>query len=137
MSSKKEIKTPAELEALFQAFVETPFSELQENVAGEYVRIVSVSNWVHIAFIRHDEEIRIEVEVSLPSSTCGENLEDSSDQLILIQGMMTHILYIRNLIEMGYSLSIIKEDCLWVASTLISKNPSPEVFEALVPPTEN
>jgi hypothetical protein len=134
MNSRNGNFTASDLKDRFQSFKDAPLSDLQENVAGEYVKIFSVSEWVHIAFIRTDTETIIETEVSLPKSTCGETLEDSSDQMKLIQA---HILYIKNLLENGFTLSIIKEDCLWVASYLTSEDPSLEVFEALVPPIVN
>lgn len=137
MESNNEHVTAAGLEARFHSFIDTPLSELQENVAEEFVKIYSVTEWVNIAFIRTDDEISIEVEVSIPSSICTKMLMDSSKQMDLVKGMMTHILYIKKLLEVGFSLSIIKEDCLWVASYLEQSKPSRTVFEALVPPFVN
>ena len=127
----------ADLEARFYSFMSEPLSDLQENVAGEFVRLVRVSEWVQIAFIRHDDEIGIEVEVSLPVCTCREPHQDLPSQLELIQGMMSHLLYLKGLLELGFTLSIIREDCLWVATHLVRDKPSSEVFNAIVPPTQN
>jgi hypothetical protein len=136
MNSEREIKTAVDFQDLFHTMLNTPLTEMKENVVGEYAKIFRVSDWVHIAFIRFDDKIdsiRIEVEVSLPTSVCGDSLGDSSDQMQILQGMMTHIMYIRNLLEIGFTLSVIKEDCLWVASYLTSEKPSQEIFEAMVP----
>ena len=137
MNSK--IETADNLADQFRIILKTPFSELRENIAGEFVKIISVSDWVQIAFIRFDDDtsVGIEVEVSLPSSLCCDSHSNPSAQMSLLEGMMTHIIYIKNLLELGFKLSVIKEDCLWVASYLTSKDPSLEVFEALVPPTVN
>lgn len=136
MNSNNEIRTTADLEASFQSFMNEPLSALQENVAGEFVRVHSVSEWVQIAFIRQDEEIGFEVEVSIPNSYCGQIQSDPSSQFELLHGMMSHLLYIKELLELGFKLSIIREDCLWVANYLVSEGPSQEVFEAMVPPTK-
>ena len=137
MNSKNEIKTAEDIEDSFQLFLDEPLSALQENAAGEFVRIIGVSEWVQIAFIRHDDELGIEVEVSLPASACRQSNRDSSNQLELLQGMMSHLLYIKKLMEHGFTLSIIREDCLWVASHLAKERPSSDVFDVIVPPTEN
>ena len=137
MNSNNEIKTAADLQASFHSFMDTPLSALRENVAGEFVRIVSVSEWVHIAFIRRDDDIGIEVEVSLPTCAYRNSSEGSSRQHELLQGMMSHLLYIKELMDLGFTLSIIREDCLWVVSHLTKEKPSSDVFNAIVPPTEN
>jgi hypothetical protein len=49
--------------------------------------------------------------------------------------MITNITYIKNLVEKGFKLSVIKEDCLWVASFIVSERPMDEIFDALVPPS--
>jgi hypothetical protein len=135
MNSK--IKDAGDLAQQYRTILNAPLLEMIENVAGEFVKIIIVSDWVQFAFIRFDDnstKVRIEVEISLPTNSCGESLSESSSQLNLLEGMMTHILYIKNLLKIGFNLSVIKEDCLWVASYLMSKDPSLEVFEALVPP---
>jgi hypothetical protein len=137
MNSKNGTKTARDIEASYHSFMNEPLSALKENVAGEFVRIVRMSEWVQIAFIRHDDEIVIEVEVSLPVYACGEPHRDTSNQLELLQGMMSHLLYIKDLVELGFTLSIIREDCLWVASYLAKEKPSSNVFNAIEPPTEN
>ncbi len=132
-----ETITVDELEKQFQKVVNAPLSELRENVAGEFTEIIHASDWVHIAFIRFGDDVSkigIEVEVSLPSGSCGESLIDHSSQIKLLQGMMTHIIFIKHLLKQGFNLSVIKEDCLWVAYYLSSGHPSQEVLEALVPP---
>jgi len=137
MNSKNQTSIADNLTRQFQTIMNAPLSTLRENVAGEYVSILSVSDWVHIAIIRNNEHpnrIRIEVEVSLPSGSCGESLQNSADQMDLLQGMMTHITYLRDLLKIGFKLEVIREDCLWVASYLESGYPPREVFEALVPP---
>ena len=136
MHSKKETYTASDLEDEFQSFMDTPLSELQENAVEEYVRILNTTDWIIIAFIRTDGEFGIEVEVSLPTSICGEAIGDIEDQMNLTQDMMTHIWYIKKLLERGFTLSIIKEDCLWVASYLTESKPSLDVFKALVPPSD-
>ena len=136
MNSEKEFITAADLEDRFASIMNASLSDMQENVAGEYVTIFNISEWVQIAFIRfvdNQDLVMIEVEVSLPSGTCGDSLGNSVDQINLLQGMMTHITYIEDLVKMGFTLSVIREACLWVASFIISDKPPSDVFDALVP----
>ena len=137
MQSKEDIKTGKDLRELYDTFVNSTFDELKLNSAGEYVRVFNISEWIHIAFMRFEDEpsmIEIEVEVSLPAGKCGETLGDTSNQIQLLQDMMTNMTYIKNLVEKGFKLSVIKEDCLWVATHLVSERPMAEFFDALVPP---
>ena len=139
MNPESIFNSAAEIQNHFQSIKNAPLSDLQENAAGEYMEISSVSAWVHITLIRFEDDSRrlgIEVEVSLPSGSCGESFEESA-QMNLLQGMMTHIVFIKNLLKLGFKLSVIREDCLWVASYLTSEDPPLEVFEALVPPIVN
>jgi hypothetical protein len=137
MDSKSEIKTADDLEVQFSSFISTRLSELRKNVAGEFVRIVGGSDWVQIAFIRYDDKdlIRIEVEVSLPSTSDKESPRDASEKIKLLDGMVIHLQYIKSLMAIGFDLSIIREDCLWVASYLTHEKPPVDVFRVIVPPT--
>ena len=122
------------LEDEFDSFQNTPLSELIENVAGEFVRIYRITDWVNIAFIRSDKVVRIEIEVSLASSACYKALYNRLDKTNLILNMMNHILYVKRLLEIDFDLHIIKEDCLWVASYKTNGRPHQDIFEAMVPP---
>ena len=137
MQSKEDIKTGKDLRELYDTFVNSTFDELKLNSAGEYVRVFNISEWIHIVFVRFDDEtstIEIEVEVSLPANRCGESLGDTSNQIQLLQDMMTNMTYIKNLVKKGFKLSVIKEDCLWVASYAVTDKPMDDFFETLVPP---
>jgi hypothetical protein len=48
--------------------------------------------------------------------------------------MINHLQYLQKLNQTGFSLDIIKHDCLWTASQSFSETPPREIFELLVPP---
>ena len=137
MITKTGLKSGKELSRIYDTFVNSTFDDLKLNTDGEYVEIVDISEWIHIAFMRCDDELRnieIEVEVSIPKRKCGESLGDTATQIQLLQDMITSLLYIRNLLEKGFTLSVIKEDCIWIASCLVIEKPVDEIFDALVSP---
>ena len=126
-------QSPLSVEAIRHRFIlltSSPVVEESLNAAGELIESLANTKWVEISLIRRPTEmeaIDIEVEVSIPS-VAGL----SSDELL--NGMTVHLDYLRQLLEANFTIAVIREDCLWVASRAFSTLPETEVFAAMVPP---
>ncbi len=125
------------LRTLLVSLAASPLDTTELNVAGESVIVLCSTDWVKVILIRsfgNETYYQIEAEVSVPS--CSDNLEHETLQIQMdvLMDMMTHLIYIRNLLEVSFELSIIREDCLWIASRSFSDIPEDYVFKLLLPP---
>ncbi|MFX1317958.1 MAG: hypothetical protein ACFE9D_01115 [Promethearchaeota archaeon] len=117
-----------------------------ENESGESVETLYQSSSLRILLIRttaDPENVTLEVEVWLPGSYSDDDLTSLSktegktqnEKLGEMLGqMITHLQYLYSLHQSGFSLDVIKHDCLWTASCTFSKLPDRELFDRLLPP---
>ncbi len=120
-----------ELRSRYLLITRSPVKHESLNAAGELVTILTSTRWVQIALIQCPETekvVNVEVEVSIPSND-GISYEE------LLTGMIIHLNYLKCIVEQDFILTIIRDDCLWVASKTYSSQPKAEVFDALLPPT--
>lgn len=133
-----------ELREKYQKVVKTAPSNAALEAAGEVIIVLQKTKWARILLVwRADEQekVIIEVEVSLPkavkqvsesnSAACGEKEGEMGGLLI---EFMQHQQYLLRLEQVGFSLDVIRQDCLWTASRTFTEKPAYEVFELLLPP---
>ena len=113
---------------------------------GEVIGVLYQSEWLRILLVRGSEEeagvgTSITVELSLSRCACGSGGGSTSpdglsyhDADRFLTGMVRHLEYLRSLAQHGFSLNVIREDCLWAATLPTSEPPDKAVFQALVPP---
>lgn len=124
--------------------IESPNHTLNES--GETVEILLQTNSMRILVIRESmnpQTVNLEVEVWLPnrnpntldtdSKTTETELEDKELSTTLSR-MIDHLQYLLKLQQSGFTLDVIKHDCLWTASKSFTKKPSRDLFELLIPP---
>ncbi|MHA2142599.1 MAG: hypothetical protein ACXADC_16330 [Candidatus Thorarchaeota archaeon] len=119
----------------FEHLTKLPIEESSINVAGEEIQILSKTNWVRIAVIRRSEgekAILVEVEVSIPSGESNRNAGIGIPAIEILTGMTMHLRYLKALVECNFTLNVIRDDCLWVASRRFLDTPSLEIFKALI-----
>ena len=117
-----------ELRTKFDSIMTLPIDPVKCNVAGEEISAIHGTDWVKIYFIRSSDfadVILVEVEVSLPSKL--------SDVEVILD-MIQHLTYIQELLNQGFELCVIREECLWVASRSFSETPDDSILEVLHPP---
>lgn len=117
-----------------------------ENESGESVETLYQSSSLRILLLRattDPEMVTLEVEVWLPGSKTNDNLASPSNMEGKEQGenlsemlaqMIAHLQYLYSLHQNGFSLDVIKHDCLWTASCTFSKLPDRQIFDMLLPP---
>ena len=104
----------------------SPINPVECNAAGEEITTIYESDWVKIFIIRNldsSEEILVEVELSLPSKL---------NYVEVVSDMTQNLTYIQELLNQGFELCVIKEECLWVASQRFSVVPDDSILEALL-----
>ena len=113
--------------------------------SGESVAILFESSSLRILLLRKLEEpdnVSVEVEVWLPDnpkdcslvSTSLPNASENQKLGVILAEMITHLQYLYRLYQFGFTLDIIKHDCLWTASHTFKKPPDSELFKVLLPP---
>lgn len=132
----------------FQKIISTPAESpaTTYNESGETVEILLQTNSMRILVIRESvnpQTVGLEVEVWLPNrnpntlvteSETTETEREDEDLSTTLSRMIDHLQYLLNLQQSGFTLDVIKHDCLWTASKSLTKTPSRDFFELLVPP---
>jgi hypothetical protein len=130
LSGNRSSIAAEELSDRYLLLTNSPVKDATLNAAGELVQILLKTQWVEIALIRcldAEAVVDMDVEVSIPKK---QRLRDE-DRLA---EMATHINYLKRLVELEFVLTIIREDCLWIASRTFLTQPEMDVFDALLPP---
>ena len=132
----------------YQKIVSTPVDSPTPtfNESGETVEILLQTKSLRILVIRESvnpQTVSLEVEVWLPnrnptaldteSETTETELEDE-DLSTTLSRMIDHLQYLLKLHKSGFTLDVIKHDCLWTASKSFTETPSRALFELLIPP---
>ena len=121
-------RTVAELKMKFDSVMTQPIDPVKCNVAGEEISTIYGNDWVKISMIRSPDfayVVLVEVEVSLPKKL-------SEAEIIL--DMIQYLTYLQELLNQGFELCVIREECLWVASMSFSENPDDSILKVLHPP---
>lgn len=107
--------------------------ELEFNEDGESLSVLYENTWLRILLVRMKEtpdRFSIDVEFSMPSAEESDN-NKAAEVLSL---SLKYLEYIQNLTRSGFSLEVIGQDWLWIASKSFAENPDLSLFEQLVPP---
>ena len=122
----------SELKERFTRLVSTPVSVAEYNEDGESVSLLFENDWVRILLIRQngDTNVTIEVESSIP-----KNERSTSDTgKLTLNGALNHLYYLQALGDNGFTLEVIRQDCLWTATKTFGTEIDIAVFEKLCPP---
>lgn len=124
----------------YQQLIATPVeSPSSFNESGESLATLIQTSTLRILLVRSAENpknVAVEVEVWLPSRNSEPLSDDTSDEDLsaILSRMISHLQYLLRLHKSGFTLDVIKHDCLWTASRSFTKTPSRELFELLIPP---
>ncbi len=104
----------------------------------EMISTIYHNDWVRMLVIRNIDEpnlLTIEIESSLPLRTQGihENPEDGLQARNVLNGMIDTLQYLLLLQDLGFSLDIIGQDCMWTAYLELEKPPTKEFFDKIRP----
>jgi hypothetical protein len=117
-------------EAMFEQL-----TSLKYDSDGEAPFLLFENEWIRMHLVRFQEDrahVLIEVEMSLPESGCKENQQDFKRML---QNSIEYFRYMEELSNNRFTLSVVGNDCLWIASILISKDTQDlAFFELLISP---
>ena len=109
------------------------------NDDGDFIATLCQTQWIRVLLVRrpdHGRESLVNVELSLPE--CAFEMVDLSvsgrDAIGLLDDMITHLQYMKQLGNSGFTLDVIGHDCLWTASCFFPGILEDEMFELLLPP---
>ncbi|MFW9945098.1 MAG: hypothetical protein ACFFB7_08880 [Candidatus Sifarchaeia archaeon] len=120
--------------ARFYELVMAPIDPSTIYETGESITLVWKTNWVAISLVRKltfPISLSIQAEISMPVPTDDD---DSINYAALPDVVILHMGYLRTLIDGGFDVQVIGEECLWVASKDFKEIPSPEILDMLMPP---
>ena len=134
-----------ELMQKYQQLTTSPVNSSLLSDLGESVTPLMQTSSFRILLLRTTKDpkmVSIEVEVWLPHrkevrDETSDNSEDSSkdDNLGSTLSRLIELMqYLLRLHQSGFTLDVIKHDCLWTASRSFLKPPSRKIFELLLPP---
>jgi len=122
-----------EMKERFMLLSLVPLDEIEFNEDEESLSVLYENTWLRILLIKlkeSPEQFSIDVEFSMPTLE-----EKSSTDAYQILTLSLHYLeYIQSLNKMGFSLEVIGQDWLWIASRSFTETPNAEIFERLIPP---
>ncbi|NHI87990.1 MAG: hypothetical protein EAX87_00625 [Candidatus Thorarchaeota archaeon] len=104
-----------------------------EGGTGEVTVLIHRTPWLRILLVNNqddDHSLSIEVEISIPDSNGKSELKSSE----LIDTLSKHLLYLQQLRDSGFELSVIGTGCIYCASLDIDGTPKDNLFRALIPP---
>lgn len=136
------------LEELMQKYQQLTTSAVNSSLLselGESVTPLMQTTSLRILLLRTTKDpktVSIEVEVWLPNhkESRDETLDNSQDKpkkdnlSHTLSRLIELLQYLLRLHESGFTLDVIKHDCLWTASRSFSKPPSRKMFKLLLPP---
>ncbi len=120
----------------FMEVANSPIPSSDEMGSSEWISVVLRTNWVEILLVRTSADphhLSVEVEISTPSISPLDEQALARGKLPL--DMIVHMEYLLKLLDGGFSLTVIGEEGLWLASKDFSGTPSHEILEILNPPT--
>ena len=118
----------------FQEILRSPIDPSGVYDTGESIDLVWKTDWVAISLIRRltfPISLGILAEISMPVLIVDN---DSTKHAALPDDVILHKEYLRKLIDAGFDLQVIGEECLWVAAKDFKEIPPSEVLAMLFPP---
>ncbi len=120
----------------FQRFVSADLFITNLNRLHQVSEVLLKTNTVRIVLTRYEcraKNLDVDIEVSLPS------LPETSDAALLqesIDSIIGNLEYLKRLVSIGFSLHMLQEEGILIASAILNKDTKENVFEALEPPTK-
>ncbi len=109
--------------------------DTQKPDTNELIETVFETNWIRLLLLKslHDsvEYISIEVELSLPKDP---SIEKANENGSILNDMIIHLNYLKNLQSIGFDIEVMRSDCLWTATLVLEAEPSKDLCNALTPP---
>lgn len=121
----------------FQELVRSQIDPSDVYETGESIDLVWKTEWVAISLIRKltfPISLAVQVEISMPVSTLDN---DTMDYSAMPDVVILHMEYLRKLLNAGFVVEVIGEECLWVASKDFGEIPPSETLDILMPPVLN
>lgn len=110
-------------------------------ISGECVSTLHETSWVKIMVIRYQmapDICTIEIEISLPPCIVDPafpSIKTGQDEARLyIERHLSHLQYLLQLQEAGFSLGILSTEGIWSAVFRIDVTPNEDLFKILIPP---
>jgi len=128
-------RSPCDISSKLQELVETPPQSSEVGGSGYQESVLCRTEWVEILLMRSAEDpeiLRIEVEVLVPAAAQPREYPIPQDKMPL--NMVAHMEYLMKLLDMGFSLQVVGEECLWVATGQFAGIPPSDVVQELAPP---
>lgn len=118
----------------FRRFASADLFLTSPNRMHQVSEILLMTSAVRIILTRYEyrmEGIDIDIEVSLPLLPETSNATSMQES---IDGVVATLEYLKQLISMGFSLEMLQEEGILIASTVLSKDTEESVFKAIEPP---
>ncbi len=118
----------------FQLFASADLFTTQKFTSEEVSQTLLESEWVRIVLIRNPvlpNAVGVDVEVSIP-----RHLEVHGTRQIhaLIEQLIQHLEYLKCLAIAGYTIDVIVDEGLWIASNILDSGTCQEDLALLSPP---
>jgi hypothetical protein len=129
------LDSPSAMLSRLRDFTSLPIDSAEANASGECVSVLTRTDWLQILLLRYVEDpetLRIEVEVFMPTHP---RPEDSARPRKMPLAMIGHMEYIIGLLDAGFSLQVLGDECLWVASKQFKGLPGSQIVQKLIPPS--
>jgi hypothetical protein len=135
-----------ELMQKYQQLTTAPVDPSLLSESGESVTSLMQTSSLRILLLRTASDpktVTIEVEAWLPHRdteyfeevpTDSQDKSENDDLGHILSRLIEVLQYLLQLHQSGFTLDVIRHDCLWTASRSFSKPPSQKVFELLLPP---
>ncbi|MFX1299353.1 MAG: hypothetical protein ACFFAL_00865 [Promethearchaeota archaeon] len=132
------------LNAYYQLLA-VPKDQVLEDERSNLVVLLYETESLRILMIRSSEDeypVRLETEVTFPlqvpdlNSIQDINQDPIQDRVLkpLLEDMKVHLEYLCTLTNAGFRLEIMGEEGVWIASYLLNKPPTRELYSLLKPP---
>jgi hypothetical protein len=118
----------------FQRFASADLSTAVSNRMNQVSEVLLKTDTVRIILTREEcrtESLDVDIEVSLPFLRANSNaisIQRYIDRVIVI------LEYLRRLTLIGFSMELLQEEGIFVASTALGVDTEESVFQALMPP---
>jgi len=120
----------------FREVANSPIPSSDEMGSSQRISVVLRTDWVEILLVRTSidpHHLSVEVEISTPNTSPLDEQALATRKLPL--DMIVHMEYLLKLLDEGFSLTVIGEEGLWLASKDFPGTPSYQILEILDPPT--
>jgi len=128
--------SPSAMLSRIRSLASLPIDSAEAGASGECVSVLTRTDWLQILLLRYVEDpetLRIEVEVFMPTGQHPEKGSTPNRKMPL--AMIGHMEYIIGLLDAGFSLQVLGDECLWVVSKQFKGLPGSQIVQKLIPPS--